>query len=211
MIFNRFFSLLEFCFRQIFTDTRYNGFNHGHLMALVLYEILLTFKIPYFAYIFATVSKDHFSSVSSFTHAAVFAGHFIGAVSVQLITNYTISGQTVFNLIFSAQIIATLIAVCLPKLERLQSPLNLCNHNIWIFEQLKFACTNYRIMIWSFWFIGSTIIMNQFKELLPKCKYTQHEHKFGRILGNFTNIVDLLCIHENKASCTARSYFDVFA
>lgn len=134
-------------------------YNHAYRWVWVVYNAIEHFQIPYFAYIFAKVSKDHFSSVSSFTHAAVFAGNFIGAVSNKLFFDRTISSQIIFYLIFTAQIIATVITACLPKLDRMQSPVNVCNHFVWIFEQLKFAYTNYRISVWSLWFIGGTTIL----------------------------------------------------
>lgn len=146
--------------------------NHGHMVALVLYEILKHFKIPYFAYIFAKVSKDRFSSVSSLTHAAVFAGSFLGAVCVELIIDGSISDQAIFYCIFIAQMFAIYIAVSSPKLDRMPSPMNLSNHCNWIVEQLKFACTNYRIIIWSGWFIAGTVMMNQFNELFPTLETT---------------------------------------
>lgn len=151
--------------------------DHGHQSAVVLYEIFKNFKIPYFAYIFAKVSRDHYSSVSSFTHAAVFAGNFIAFVSVQLIADHLISGHALFYVIFSAQIIATLIAICLPSLDRMQSPISLRQHSIWIFEQLKFAYTNYRILIWSLWYIGGTSISNQFSALLPQLELTLLDYR----------------------------------
>lgn len=177
--------------------------SNNDLAFLFLYDIIKNFQIPYFAYIFAKVSKDHIPAVSSFTHAAVFAGNFIGTVFIQLILNRTISSvQTIFYLIFIVQIIATLIVVCLPKLDRIASPLNLCNYRFWVFEQLKFACTNYRICIWSLWFIVGPTILTLETTLLGYTRWDADLQSptfyLGELLGIFLTLLACFVIMKTK-------------
>ena len=132
---------------------------------VMLYQFVRNFKIPYFAFIFAKVTKDHYSMVSSLTHAAIFAGHSINFGIHQWAPDF-IRIETVFPPL----IIATAIAVFLHILNRMQSS---SSHSIWLFKELKFAYTNYRIIIWSLWFIVATAILNQFNvELLSKLAST---------------------------------------
>lgn len=130
-------------------------------LAVVFYEFVENFKVPYFAYIFAKVTKDHYSTVSSLTYAAVFAGNYVGLKLPELITSEQ-NVKIIFYSIFSAQIIATFITLCLPGLSRMQSSTNLCSHSVWMFEQLKATYTNGIINLWSLWFIVGTVILNQF-------------------------------------------------
>lgn len=172
----------------------------GRLFPLICYDAIRNFQIPYFAYVFAKVSKDHFTSVSSFTHAAVFTGNLIGGAFFELFLRRWISDEIIFYSIFATQIIATVIAVCLPKLDRMQTPVNLRNHGIWIFEQLKFAYTNYRISIWSLWFIVGTTLTNQFSEICANLEKTSvgYSQWYTNLrspvsyLGEFSGIVLIL-------------------
>lgn len=149
--------------------------SNGLQTALVFFEFFKNYKVPYFAYIFAKVSKDHFPTVSSLTHAAIFASTLFSFVFLDFFT-HRIATETIFYVIFATQIIAVFVALCLPSVYRIQPSTTLCNHSVWIFEQLKCAYTNGRIIIWSLWFICGTAIINEFTNVLLK--------KLSNILSN---------------------------
>lgn len=198
-------------------------------LVLVFYAFFRTFRVPFFAYSFARVTTDHYSTVSALTHAAIFAGSYIGMKLPQMIEMNEISIEFVFYSVFAAQIVATFTAICLPRINRIQqSSLNPVKHCVWMIEQLNRTYRNSSVMIWSIWFIIGTVIFNQFVyKLMPMylkhivrnsqvslksifnrhyelismafltrhisiaCDRTKLHCNCGRIIGNFTDFVDL--------------------
>lgn len=148
---------------------------YGAQLGLAFYGLAQNYEVVYFAYIFASVSEDHFSTASSFTHAALLAGRLINILLTMYLLPYiTWVAKFSHYLTVGVQATATSFALKLPTIVRksLSAQRNAGNHNeqsinygqrmyILMLKQLKYAYTNDEVMIWSIWYVFGTAIFNQ--------------------------------------------------
>lgn len=90
----------------------------GAALIEISYALYACCEVAYFAYIYAKVSKEHFSAVSSHTRAALLVGRFISGVLSQLLIYLQLMDIHSLNyLTLGTQIAATSIAIFLPKVH----------------------------------------------------------------------------------------------
>lgn len=90
----------------------------GAQLLEVTYAAYSASEVAYFAYIYAKVSKDHYSAVSSHTRASLLVGRFVSGVLSQLLMHFGLMGIHELNYIsLGAQVAATLFAIFLPKVN----------------------------------------------------------------------------------------------
>lgn len=84
----------------------------------VSYAAYSASEVAYFAYIYAKVSKEHYSVVTSHTRAALLVGRFASGVLSQILMHFKVMGIHELNyLTLAAQVIATVFAIFLPKVN----------------------------------------------------------------------------------------------
>lgn len=163
---------------------------YGAQVGLAFYGFAQNYEVVYFAYIYASVSKDHFSTVSSFTHAALLAGRFVNILFTMYALPYiSWAVKFVHYLTIAAQATATSFALKLPSDARMQSSaqIDAQRHNnvlsikygqrmfVLKLKQLKSTYANDRLIFWSIWYVCGTAVFNQLSivltsssELLPE-------------------------------------------
>lgn len=91
----------------------------GAQLIEVSYAAYSASEVAYYAYIYAKVSKEHYSAVTSHTRAGLMIGRFASGVISQILMHFNIMGIHELNYItLSAQIIATVFAAFLPKVSQ---------------------------------------------------------------------------------------------
>lgn len=148
----------------------------GAQLIEVTYAIYSAAEVAYFAYIYAKVSKEHFSAVSSHTRAALLLGRFISGVLSQLLMHFKLMDIHSLNyLTLATQIAATSIAVFLPNIKESlyfyrnkssegsrnnlhlnstdSQSINTCNRAFTLmWQQLICAYSNREVVLWSVWY-----------------------------------------------------------
>lgn len=90
----------------------------GAQLIEVFYALYACCEVAYFSYIYAKVSKEHFSAVSSHTRAALLVGRFTSGVLSQSLMYFKLMDVRTLNyLTLAAQIAATSCAIFLPKVN----------------------------------------------------------------------------------------------
>lgn len=85
----------------------------------VCYAAYSASEVAYYAYIYAKVSKEHYSAVTSHTRAGLMIGRFASGVISQVLKHFNIMDIHELNYItLSAQIIATVFAAFLPNVSQ---------------------------------------------------------------------------------------------
>lgn len=152
-------------------------------MIEVVYALYISCEVAYFAYIYAKVSKEHFSAVSSHTRAALMFGRFLSGFLAQTLMYFKLMDIYTLNFIsFAAQIAATSVAIFLPKVEqsiyfyrnddhlrdqeqrdRSLRGGGVCQQAFTLmWQQLSCAYTNRRVILWSIWYACGLCIYLQF-------------------------------------------------
>lgn len=157
---------------------------YGAQLGLVFYGFSQNYEVVYFAYIYAIVSKDHFSAVSSFTHAALLAGRFINILfTIYLLPYISWSFKFLHYATIAIQAVATSFVLKLPASSSAQ--IDAGSHNSQsnkfgqrMLEKLKFAYTNERVIFWSIWYICGTAIFNQITMLLTSLSKLLPENEY---------------------------------
>lgn len=150
----------------------------GAQLLEVTYAAYSTSEVAYFAYIYAKVSKEHYSAVTSHTRAGLLIGRFISGVLSQSLIHFKLMKIDELNYItLSAQIVATIFAISLPSVKESiyfyrrnskstaieadnlgnglpnafpQSNTKQAFALMW--SQFKCAYSNRQILLWSIWY-----------------------------------------------------------
>lgn len=150
---------------------------YGAQLGLVFYGFSQNYEVVYFAYIYATVSKDHFSTVSSFTHAALLAGRFVNILfTIYLLPYISWTFKCLHYVTIAVQAIATSFVLKLPTVKNHTSSspqMNARNHiapsinnGQRMLKQLKCTYTNDQVLLWSIWYVCGTAVFNQMTIIL---------------------------------------------
>lgn len=159
------------------TDTIY-----GAQLGLVFYGFAQNYEVVYFAYIFASVSKDHFSTVSSFTHATLLFGRFVNILFTMYLLPYiSWSAKFLHYITIAVQATATSFALKLPNVVCVSSPsvqIDARNRNnvqsighdqrkfVLMFKHFKSTYTNDFVIFWSIWYVFGMAIFNQLSAII---------------------------------------------
>lgn len=166
---------------------------YGAQLGLAFYGFAQNYEVVYFAYIYASVPKDHFAAASSCTHAAILIGRFVNVLfTIYLLPYISWVGKFLLYLTLAAQSTATMFALKLPSIDRksLLARRNAGNENnpsinhdkqifVVMFKQLKHAYTNDQVMIWSIWYVLGAAIFNQLSIVLTSSSDTLPETGAG--------------------------------
>lgn len=149
----------------------------GAQLSQVSYAAFVSFEVAYYAFIYAKVSEEHYSEVTSHTRAALLIGRFVSGVISQTLMHFNIMGIHELNYItLSTLILATVFAAFLPKVVTVASssingicsnqagtsfeaqttsvPTNERIHRAFqlIGHQIKCAYSNRTVLLWSMWY-----------------------------------------------------------